>query len=220
MTLQRPNMPRPIATTSPGFTSSDPPTSLTLLLVKAAEGDTGAADEVVSRVYLEIKRLAYQHLAKERPGHTLQATALVNESLLRLIAPGGHLRYSSRAHFFHAAARAMRQILIEHARAKARRKRGRGWQRIPLEKLTGVADLKRAESDPLEILALDQAICRLEKESPEIGAVVRLRFFAGLTIEETAVAINVSASTVQRSWSFARVWLFREMSGARSDEPK
>jgi RNA polymerase sigma factor (TIGR02999 family) len=192
---------------------------LTWLLGRAADGDAGAAEAVLERVYEEIKTLARQRLAQERPGHTLQATALVHEVYLRLIDPAGNLRYGSRAQFFHAAARAMRQVLVEHARARLRAKRGGDARRIPLRQLTGVADLEAAETDPLEILAVEEAIRRLEQEEPEVAAVVRLRFFGGLSLQETAEAQQVSPSTVNRDWRFARAWLFRELSGEADAGP-
>jgi RNA polymerase sigma factor (TIGR02999 family) len=195
------------------------PQPLTWLLGRAAEGDAGAAEAVLARVYEEVKALARERLTQERPGHTLQATALVHEVYLRLIDPGGALRYGSRAQFFHAAARAMRQVLVEHARARLRAKRGGDAKRIPLHQLTGVADLESAQTDPLEILAVEEAICRLEEAEPEVAAVVRLRFFAGLTLEETAEALGVSASTVNRDWRFARAWLFRELGGGSDVTP-
>ena len=192
---------------------------LTLLLRDAADGDQRAAAEVLSRVYEELRLLARQRLASERAGHTLQATALVTEVYLRLIDPGGALRFAGRGHFFHAAGEAMRRILVEHARARSRLKRGggAGGRRIPLEELTGVADLAAADADPAEMLAVDEAIRRLEEQSPDVGAVVRLRFYAGLSPEEAAEALNVSPRTVYRQWNYARAWLFRELGGGGGD---
>jgi RNA polymerase sigma factor (TIGR02999 family) len=187
---------------------------LTGLLERAAAGDAGAGADVVTRVYAELRLLARQRLASERAGHTLQATALVNEAYLRLIdSAGGLLKFAGRAHFYHAAAEAMRRVLVEHARARSRLKRGGESRRVGLDELTGVADLAAADSDPAEILTVDEAICRLEQQSPDVGAVVRLRFYAGLSAKETAEALGVSESTVYREWNFARAWLYRELGG-------
>ena len=189
---------------------------LTRLLRQAAAGDACAAQDVFARVYGELRVLARQRLASERAGHTLQATALVNEAYLRLIQPAdGAWQFEGRAHFFHAAAEAMRRVLVEHARARSRLKRGgRGAEdrRVPLEELTNVADLASADADPAEILAVDESIRRLEEQSPDVGAVVRLRFYGGLSFEETAEALGLSPRTVYRQWSYARAWLFRELS--------
>ena len=193
---------------------------LTALLREAAAGDGRAAAQVLARVYGELQLLARQRLAAERNGHTLQATALVNEAYLRLVDPDGGLRYGCRTHFFHAAAEAMRRILVEHARARCRLKRGGKTHRVPLEQLTGVADLEAADTDPTEMLAVDEAICRLEQQSPDVGALVRLRFYTGLTPEEAAEALGVSPRTVYRQWNYARAWLFRELSGADRTGPE
>ena len=186
--------------------------ALTCLLERAAAGDAGAGADAVARVYEELRVLARQRLAAERAGHTLQATALVNEAYLRLIeSAGGSLNFAGRAHFFHSAAEAMRRVLVEHARARSRLKRGGDARRVPLDELTGVADLAAADTDPAEILTVDEAICRLEQQNPDVGAVVRLRFYAGLSPKETAEALGVSESTVYREWNFARAWLYREL---------
>jgi RNA polymerase sigma factor (TIGR02999 family) len=191
---------------------------LTRLLERAAAGDAAAGADVAVRVYEELRLLARQRLAAERAGHTLQATALVNEAYLRLIdSAGGSLHFGGRAHFFRAAAEAMRRVLIEHARARSRLKRGGDARRVPLEELTGVADLAAADADPVEILTVDEAIRRLEQQSPDVGAVVRLRFYAGLSPKETAEALGVSESTVYREWNFARAWLYRELGGDNAE---
>ena len=188
--------------------------SLTRLLHDAAEGDARSAEAVLSRVYEELRHLARRKIVEERPGHTLQATALVNEAYLRLIGAHGGLQFCSRAHFFHAAAEAMRRVLIGHARARSRLKRGGGVScRVPLEHLSAVADVAKADADPAEILAVDEAIRRLEGQNPEAGAVVRLRFYAGLSPEEAAEALGLAPRTVYRHWSYARAWLFRELRG-------
>jgi RNA polymerase sigma factor (TIGR02999 family) len=159
------------------------------------------ASALLPLVYDELRALARHRMAQENVGHTLQATALVHEVFVRL---SGSARFSNRAHFFHAAAEAMRRILVEHARARGRIKRGGEARRTPLN----VLDLA-ATGDSEQILAFDDAIERLEKESPVAAAVVRLRFFAGLSVEETAESLGVSPRSVNREWTYARAWLYR-----------
>jgi RNA polymerase sigma factor (TIGR02999 family) len=156
-------------------------------------------------VYGELRALARVHLRHERPDHTLQPTALVHEAYLRLLG-GQDPPWNDRAHFFHAAAEAMRRILIEHARKRGRIKRGGDRVRV---RISGVH--LGTEQDPDEILALDEAIRRLEEQDPRIADLVRLRFFAGLSVEETAKVLEVSARTVKREWSFARAWLYNAL---------
>jgi RNA polymerase sigma factor (TIGR02999 family) len=170
------------------------------------EGFSGAAAELLPLVYQSLKELARQRMSLERPGHTLQATALVHETYLRLA--GKSVQWVSRTQFYHAAAQAMRRILVEHARARGRVKRGGGARRVPINLL----DLAE-EGDRDEILALDEAIRRLEEHTPEIAAVVRLRFFAGLTVPQTAEALAIGCRSVDRAWAYARVWLYRELYG-------
>ncbi len=146
-------------------------------------------------------------MAGERPDHTLQATALVHEAFLRLVGDR-EIPWTGRAHFYVAAAEAMRRILLDHAKARRRIKRGGG--RAPLA-LADVADL--AARDSREVLMFDEAFRRLEDESPETAMIVRLRFFAGLGVEHTAEALRISTSTVDRRWAFARAWLFRQLDG-------
>jgi len=181
-------------------------TSVTRLLSGARDGDPGAAARLFPMVYAELRSLARQRMAGERSGHTLQATALVHEVYLKLIGPERAAPWAGRRQFFFAAAEAMRQILVDHARARAGLKRGGGRRRVPL----GVLDLAADDRVP-EILALDEAISRLENESPDVAAVVRLRFYAGLSVDETAEALGVSPRTVKREWTYARARLFREL---------
>jgi RNA polymerase sigma factor (TIGR02999 family) len=184
---------------------------LTRLIELARGGDADAADRLFPRVYDELRRLARQRMADERAGHTLQPTALVHEVYLKLIGPERAAPWAGKRQFFFAAAEAMRRILVDHARARAGLKRGGGRKRVPLN----VLDLADDEQST-EILALDEAVSRLEQESPEVAAVVRLRFYAGLSVEETAEALGVSPRTVKREWTYARARLFRELSeGAR-----
>ncbi len=168
------------------------------------EASAGASDgaELLPLVYDELRRLARHRMAGENAGHTLQATALVHEAYLRL--GGADAKFASRAHFFHLAATAMQRILVEHARGRGRIKRGGGMRRLP----GNVLDLAAAP-DSEEILALDDALRRLDVESPQSAAVVRLRFFAGLSVDETAESLNISPRSVNREWTFARAWLFR-----------
>lgn len=171
---------------------------------KGEEQDAAArsgADALLPAVYNQLRELARQRLALESADHTLQATALVHEVYLRL---GGRLKFVDKSHFFHTAAEAMRRILVEHARAKGRIKRGCGAKPVPIN----VLDLA-ATPDFEEIVAFDDAICRLNEQTPSAAAVVRLRFYAGLSVDETAEALAISPRTVDREWSYARAWLYR-----------
>lgn len=166
-------------------------------------GDGCAAGELLPLVYEELRKLAHHRMRGERQDHTLQSTALVHEAYVRLVGDG-EMNWANRAHFFHAAAEAMRRILIEHARAKAGPQRGGGRVRVPMD----VVDLA-AEADPAQILALEEAISRLEQEDADAARVLRLRFYAGLSVEETAKATGTSERTVKRDWAFARAFLIR-----------
>ena len=181
------------------------PDDVTRLLEEAAQGREQAADQLLPLVYDQLKKIAQQRMVQERPGHTLQATALVHEAYLRLVGdedPG----WANRAHFFKAASEAMRRILIDYARKRGRIKRGGGQKNVAIN----VADL--AQSQNLEeIVALDEAIQRLESQGPGMAEVVRLRFYVGLGIDETAQCLGVSRTTVKRDWSVARAWLHRQL---------
>lgn len=174
-----------------------------------AAGDIpdGPQSSLVEAVYDQLRAIAQQRMAEENAGHTLQATALVHEAFLR-IGQERKVAFQNRAHFFAAAAEAMRRIVIDHARAKNAAKRGGTAKRTP----HSIVDLA-ADSDPAQILMLDEALVRLEQAEPDAAAVVRLRFFAGLTGDETAEALGVSPSHVDRVWVYARAWLLREMAG-------
>jgi RNA polymerase sigma factor (TIGR02999 family) len=161
--------------------------------------------KLLPEVYDQLRALARARMAQENPGNTLQATALVHEVFVRLDHQGDG-KFANKAHFFAIAAEAMRRILIEHARAKGRIKRGGSATRIPLNLL----DLA-TEQDPDQILSLDDAMQRLEQESPDVAAIVRLRFYAGLSVEETAETLGISARTVNREWTYARAWLYRAL---------
>ena len=169
-------------------------------------GTAGPVSErLLPLVYAELRKLATCRMQAERADHTLQATALVHEAYLRLVG-NRQQPWANRAHFFAAAAEAMRRILIEHARAKQGPRRGGGMKKLPMD----VVDLATAD-DPDEILALDEAISRLEQADPDAAKVVRLRFYAGLSVEETAESLDISPRSVKREWAFAKAFLLREL---------
>lgn len=175
------------------------------LLAAWNEGDQAAQEELLPLVYDELRRLARNHLRRERPNHTLQPTALVHEAYLRLVGEGG-ATWQNRAHFFGIAARLMRQILINHAEARAAARRGGGAFRLSL----GAVD-RLAEGPEVDLIALDDALKGLAALDPRQGQIVELRFFGGLTVEETAAVLGLSPATVKREWSAARAWLRREI---------
>ncbi|MFI5380373.1 MAG: ECF-type sigma factor [Tepidisphaerales bacterium] len=181
---------------------------VTQILSALKPGNACTTDRLLPLVYEELRKLANQRMAQERGDHTLQATALVHEAYVRLVGDDA-CGWANRAHFFAAAAEAMRRILIEHARAKDGPRRGGGLRKLPLD----VVDLATAE-DPEEIMALDDAISRLEKQDADAARVVRLRFYAGLSVDETAETLGISPRTVKREWAFARAFLFRHLQGA------
>ncbi len=193
---------------------------VTKLLAEIDRGHPQAAEELLPIVYDELRRLANAALARETPGQTLQATALVHEVYLRLlggtgqpgVGPNVSPVWNSRRHFFGAAAEAMRRILVEQARRKQRIKRGGDFRRVELE----VAEIS-VEPPSEEILALDDALAKLEAQDKMKAEVVKLRYFAGLSIDETAAALEISTPTVKRYWAYARAWLLREIS--KGDEP-
>ena len=176
-----------------------------VLLQRIDAGDPHAANDLLPLVYEELRKLAAQKMAREAPGQTLQATALVHEAWLRL-GGGDQPEWQNRAHFFAAAAEAMRRILIDNARRKKYLRHGGGAERVSLDGL----DLA-AKMDDEQLLALDEALERLAGHDAEKARVVKLRFFAGLTNEQAAKALGVSEPTVKRHWAYARAWLFREM---------
>jgi RNA polymerase sigma factor (TIGR02999 family) len=185
---------------------TDPGNSqITQILEAIGAGDDDARDELIPLVYKELRKMAGARMARERPGQTLQPTALVHEAFLRLFGKDKP-NWENRGHFFGAAAEAMRRILIERARSKARLMRGGDRQRVELESGTG-----RSEPSPLEVLAVDEALTRLEAIDERMAQVVKLRYFAGLTLEEVAAALDVSLSSVNRLWSASRAWLQNEL---------
>jgi RNA polymerase sigma factor (TIGR02999 family) len=178
---------------------------VTRILTAIEQGDARAADELLPLVYEELRRLAAQKMSQERPGQTLQATALVHEAYIRLV--GSDARdWSGRTHFFAAAAEAMRRILIENARRKQRLKRGGARQKVDLDNVSIVIE---GPSD--DIVALDEALTKLALEDPVKADLVKLRYFAGLTIEQAAKILDISRATADRYWSYSRAWLFDEI---------
>lgn len=179
--------------------------AVTRLLQAAASGDSGAADDLFPLIYEQLLALARSHMRQESPNHTLQATALVHEAYLRLVG-SNPLSWTSRAEFFHASANAMRRILIDHARRRGRVKRGGERKREPLD----AVDLA-VTSDPDEVMAIDAAVTRLAAQDQRAADIVQLRFYAGLSVEDTAKALGLSERTVKREWAFARAWLYQEL---------
>ena len=187
------------------------PNAVTLLLKATAGGDREAAAELLPLVYDELRKLARSRMVKLAPGQTLQPTALVHEAYVRVVGtedPG----WEGRGHFFGAAALAMRDVLVEQARRKAALKRGGDRERFD------VRDFDLAIQPPSEdVLALDEALTRLEADDPRKGQIVNLRYFAGLTVKETAAALGVSVGTVEREWRYIKAWLYTQLSEARGD---
>ena len=184
----------------------------THILDAIEQGDARAAEELLPLVYDELRRLAAARMAQERPGQTLQPTSLVHEAWLRL-AGGGNRRWESRAHFFAAAAEAMRRILIESARRKLAQRRGGGQHRVDIQEIQIAAPLSKDD----ELLELHEALEHFAAQDPRKAELVKLRYFVGLTIEEAAEVLGISAPTAKRWWSYARAWLYREIgAGARN----
>ncbi len=176
---------------------------VTRILSQIEMGDPSAAEQLLPLVYEELRKLAATRLASEKPGQTLQATALVHEAYLRLVDVEEVQHWNGRGHFFAAAAEAMRRLLLNHARDRGRLKRGGHRQRVDLENVELAADASHED-----LQALDESIECLAAESLECANVVKLRFFAGLSIDEVAAVLGVSPSTVKRHWAYARAWLF------------
>lgn len=183
-------------------------TDVTRILSAIEQGDRKAAEQLLPLVYDELRKLAAQKLAQEKPGQTLQATALVHEAYIRLVDADEAQRWDSRRHFFAAAAEAMRRILIENARRKLTEKHGGGRERKNLDNIEVLAD-----APSTDLLALDEALTRLAAEDPVKAQLVTLRYFAGLTVQEAADALGIARATADRYWSYARTWLFCEVGG-------
>lgn len=178
---------------------------ITELLVSWGNGDEAALEQLLPHVERELHRIAHRYMRREHADHTLQTTALINETFLRLIDEN-RIRWQNRAHFYGIAARIMRRVLLNYARDKRRRKRGGGLYKVSLSEADAVA-----EQQSVELLALDEALQKLSAVDERKGRVVELRYFGGLSVKETAEVLNVSAITVARDWDMARAWLAREM---------
>jgi len=181
-------------------------TDVTRILIAMEEGDPKAADELLPLVYEELRLLAAQKVAQEKPGQTLQATALVHEAYLRLVEGGEDQNWNSRGHFFKAAAEAMRRILVESARRKGRVKHGGNRHRVELDEF----DLS-IDGPSYDLVVLDECLERLQTEEQAIADLVKLRFYAGLTLEQAANILKVSKRTAIRYWIYAQAWLYKEM---------
>ena len=180
---------------------------VTRILSAIEEGDSAAAGQLLPLVYDELRKLAAQKLAQEKPGQTLQATALVHDAYLRLVETDNAQKWNSRGHFFAAAAEAMRRILIENVRRKRGPKRGGDRQRVDLEEA-----LSLVEPPSDDVLAIDEALTRLEQIDPTAAKLVKLRYFAGLTMPQAAEALGISLRNAERNWTYARTWLHRALS--------
>ena len=186
------------------------PQDITELLVRWQSGDAEALNLLIPHVFGELHRLARHHLSRERGEHTLQNTALVNEVYLRLLGQG--LAVENRVHFFAVSSHLMRQILVDHARRHRAAKRGEGFERVTLSEVEAL--LPQAKN--CDLLALDDALTELGRADPQLIKIVELRFFGGLSIEESAVVLGISQSTVKREWTTARAWLHRELTQSAS----
>ncbi len=180
---------------------------VTQVLHAIEQGDPQAASRLLPLVYEELRRLAAQKLSNEKPGQTLDATGLVHEAYLRLVGPGEESHWNSRGHFFASAAEAMRRILINRARDKMRHKRSGAWKRIDLDQLNVAG-----ETADEELIALDDSLERLAQENPACAELVKLRFFAGLTQHESAAVLGLAKRTADRTWAYARAWLYEALS--------
>src|SRR6266567_4504792 len=188
----------------------EPTHDVTQLLRAWGQGDQAALDRLMPLVYQELRRIAKRHMLHERPGHTLQTTALANEVYLRLVDVQ-KVSWQDRAHFFAICANTMRRILVDFARSRGYQKRGGGEEPLSLDESLDVAGGPRSD-----LLAVDDALTRLAAHDPRKSQVVELRFFGGLSVEETAEALKISPETVMRDWKMAKAWLYRELGGINS----
>jgi len=179
---------------------------ITVILNRVEQGDPRAAGELLPLVYEELRKLAAARMASESAGHTLQPTALVHEVWLRLAGSDAQVPFANRAHFFSAAAEAMRRILIDHARRRSAEKRGGRWQRVELDRVDIASD-----ADDGTLLLVNDALEKLAREAPNAAGIAKLRFFGGLTLEEAGQVLGVTDRTAKRYWAFARAWLFDEI---------
>jgi RNA polymerase sigma factor (TIGR02999 family) len=189
---------------------------VTCILSAIEHGDAKASEDLLPLVYEELRRLAAAHMRREKPGQTLSPTALVHEAYIRLVGPGAVAQWDGRTHFFVAAAEAMRRILVESARRKGARKHGGGRRRVDLDGIDHPPSLtNRVPAD--DLLALDEALTRLALEDPAKAELVKLRYFAGLSVDEAAQTLGISRATAARYWDYARSWLFSELRGQGKD---
>jgi RNA polymerase sigma factor (TIGR02999 family) len=188
------------------------PTEITQLLVAWGRGEQAALERLTPLVYDELRRLAHRYMGRERPGHTLQTSALVNEVYLRLV-DSSHVRWQNRAHFFAVSAQLMRRVLVDFARGRNNLKRGGDVRRVSLDEALLVS-----HEHGTDLVALDDALKALASLDARQGQVVELRFFGGLSVEETAEVLHVSEGTVRRDWSLARAWLHRELNDEDDDD--
>jgi RNA polymerase sigma factor (TIGR02999 family) len=179
---------------------------VTRILSAIEQGDPRAAERLLPLVYDELRKLAAQKMAQEKPGHTLQATALVHEAYLRLVGSPNEQRWESRGHFFAAAAEAMRRILVDSARRRRAQKRDADGERVDVKELR-----EPDGGDQVDLLALDEALKKLEELHPDSAQVIKLRFFGSCTLEETAEMLGISRATAERRWAYARAWLFGQL---------
>jgi RNA polymerase sigma factor (TIGR02999 family) len=179
---------------------------VTRILSAIEQGDSHAADQLLPLVYDELRKLAAQKLAQEKPGQTLEATALVHEAYLRLVDTDKELHWNSRGHFFAAAAEAMRRLLVENARRKGRQKRGGDWRRIDVQ-----VPVPATAGPDTDLLAVNEALEQLAANHPEKAELVKLRYFAGMTLVEAAAVLGISTATADRNWRYARAWLARRL---------
>jgi RNA polymerase sigma-70 factor, ECF subfamily len=186
--------------------TTPPPNEVTQLLLEWSQGDEAAPEKLMPLVYAELRRMAHRYMASQNRGHTLQTTALIHEAYLRLDNQS-EKQFQNRSHFFAVAAQAMRQILVDYARSKQAEKHGGGAQQVPLDEALTVSEGRAAE-----LVALDDALKELSHVDSRKCQVVELRYFGGLSVEETAEVLKVSAVTVMRDWSMAKAWLHRELS--------
>ena len=194
---------------------------VTRILSAVQKDDPAAARELLPLVYEELRKLAAQRLTQEKPGQTLQATALVHEAYLRLVDVEQAQRWEGRGHFFAAAAEAMRRILVERARRSQRLRHGGGRARLDLERLDTTQIGTDDTAEPAaELLALDEALTSLCTEEPQAGELVKLRYFAGLTLEQTAEAMGISLRTANRHWAYARAWLYQRLSESGDEDAR
>lgn len=187
--------------------TTPPPNEVTQLLRKWSQGDQAAPEKLMPLVYAELRRMAHRYMAIQNPGHTLQTTALIHEAYLRLVNQTEKKQWENRSHFFAVAAQAMRHILVDYARSKQAGKHGGGAKELSLDEALTVSQERAAE-----LVALDDALAELARIDQRKSQIVELRFFGGLSVEETAEVLKVSPITVMRDWSLAKAWLHRELS--------